>query len=426
MDFGRNSPKYTFNCEDCIKANKRKQVSRYPIRQPKKILEIIYANLCGPMQEPDFWGNKYYAVFVCGRSRFKWTFLLEKRDQVVIHFVSWKILVKNQFKTKIKILHTNGGGKFLSKEFQEWLLAQGIQHVTTPAYSPEMNGACEVWNRVMVQTASAMLRMADMPLCLWGQAVLCATYLLHRSPTKGLKLLQTPFEVLYGQVPYIGYIRTWGCCAYAHIKKEQKRKKWDPHSKECILMGYTESENLFQLYDINANSIIKICDVMFFKDTLGHRKFKRLVKLPAGKNIRGQLLDDDTDSEKEDEIVEMVQPDAEQRANFMQSLLKLIAQNSNAGSMAPGRMFLADTMAPMSRSDLSGSTADTTSGQEEVIFNFKLPILYKAAMKTAHASEWRRACDIEVDALPANNTWMDPSSSDPPDNGNPFLNGCLM
>lgn len=87
MDFGQEK-KYTLNCDECIKSNQGKQISRFPIRQATKCLEIIYADLCGPMQEPHFWANRYYAVFVDAKSRYKWIYLMATQDEVTVNFNS--------------------------------------------------------------------------------------------------------------------------------------------------------------------------------------------------------------------------------------------------------------------------------------------------------------------------------------------------
>lgn len=44
-------------------------------------------------------------------------------------------------------------------------------------------------------------------------------------------------------------------------------------------MGFSETENLFKLYDVDANFIIKVRDVIFSEEVLGHDKFRRLSML---------------------------------------------------------------------------------------------------------------------------------------------------
>lgn len=386
IEYGEQ-PKNKFDCEDCVKANQKKKISRFPIRQPQEVLDIIYADLCGPMQENDFWGHRYFALFVCGKSRYKWLYLLFKQDDVAKTFREWKAWAERHFFRSVKILHTDGGGEFAGNEFQAYLKEQGIEHVTTPAYSPEMNGSVEVWNRVIVESASAMLHTSNLKISFWGQAALCATYLLNRSPTKGLSLKKTPFEALYGTRPYLGHIRTWGCRGYAHIKKEsKKRKKWDSHSRECLLMGFYESENVYKLYDIEANSLIKIRDVIFFKEVLGHDNLTR-GSLPLTKNILGEDIHkpDDTD-DTTDLPTEQVQPDAEQTETLVANFIRLLQENIAALSVEK-------TVLPIE------------PASPFLSYTFKLPAGYKTAMKTPQAPKWKEACDAEFSALIKLNTW---------------------
>lgn len=44
-------------------------------------------------------------------------------------------------------------------------------------------------------------------------------------------------------------------------------------------MGFYDFENVFKLYDVEANAIIKVRDVIFFENILGHDKFNRQTKL---------------------------------------------------------------------------------------------------------------------------------------------------
>ena len=241
--------KHKYDCDDCLKASQRRQISRYPAPPPSDVLQVIYADICGPIHVMDFWGHRYFLVFVCGKSRYKWCYLMKKRDEALEKFIEWKAHVERRFDKLVKILHTDGAGEFCSNRCADYYRINGIEHRTTQPYSSEMNGDVEIFNKILGYTASSMLNTANIQLSFWGQAVLCANFLTNRCPTKGLHLKMTPYEALYGHPPFIGHFRIWGCRAYAHISYK-KRKKLDPHNRECLLMGYTDTENMFQLYDV--------------------------------------------------------------------------------------------------------------------------------------------------------------------------------
>ena len=50
----------------------------------------------------------------------------------------------------------------------------------------------------------------------------------------------------------------------------RKKSEWMSKSTDCIFIGYSETENLFELWDVEAGSIIYKRDVVFFEDQLGH------------------------------------------------------------------------------------------------------------------------------------------------------------
>ena len=81
-----------------------------------------------------------------------------------------------------------------------------------------------------------MLADAKLPKKFWAEALVTASYLRNRSPTKALAG-KTPYEAWNGEKPHVHHLRVFGCAAYAHISNDE-RKKLDPKSKRCILLGY--------------------------------------------------------------------------------------------------------------------------------------------------------------------------------------------
>lgn len=59
-----------------------------------------------------------------------------------------------------------------------------------------------------------------------GEAVLCATYLLNRSPTVALNN-KTPAEMFFDKKPSLHNLKVFGCLAYAKIPQEKVRSKFD-------------------------------------------------------------------------------------------------------------------------------------------------------------------------------------------------------
>ncbi|UYV83987.1 hypothetical protein LAZ67_X000796 [Cordylochernes scorpioides] len=137
----------------------------------------------------------------------------------------------------------------------------GIVHELTAPYTPEQNGIAERDNRTIVESARCLLHGRKMPLELWAEAVNTAVYLLNRCTTKVLGN-STPYEIWYKRKPSILHLKTFGCNAYVHIPKDN-RKKLDKKSIRTFFVGYTETNKNYRMWDPIARKIIISRDVIF-------------------------------------------------------------------------------------------------------------------------------------------------------------------
>ena len=80
-------------------------------------------------------------------------------------------LTTNETGNKVKILHTDNGGEYCSKEFIEYMREKGILHQTTTPMNPEQNCVAERMNRTIVETARSMLHHAKLPTSFWAEVV---------------------------------------------------------------------------------------------------------------------------------------------------------------------------------------------------------------------------------------------------------------
>lgn len=137
-----------------------------------------------------------------------------------------------------------------------------------------MNSIAKRAMRTIIEHASAMMWNARLPIGFWSQAVETSVYLLNRSPhsAPGLKDSITPYQAWYDTQPNLGHLRIFGCRAAAHVP-DPLRTKTDWTSKStpnCILVGYSETENLYKLWDIKKRTIICKRDIIFWEHELGH------------------------------------------------------------------------------------------------------------------------------------------------------------
>lgn len=136
----------------------------------------------------------------------------------------------------IKVLKTDGGGEYTSRDFQNFCEKKGITHEVTAPYTPQHNGMVERRNKSILNMARSMLKGRNLPKKFWGETVSTAAFLLNRCPTKSLTNI-TPEESWSGIKPNVCHLRIFGSLCFRHVP-EQARRKLDDRSVLMILQGY--------------------------------------------------------------------------------------------------------------------------------------------------------------------------------------------
>ena len=127
-------------------------------------------------------------------------------------------------------------------------------------------------NHKLVETVRLMLDDSKLPQKFWAEALSTAIYLRNCSATKAVSGM-IPFEVWTGEKPSVDHLRAFGCTAYAHIAKDE-RKKLDSKARKCILLGYSNETKGYRLYDPIQSRVIHSQDVQFNESTRGIEKEK--------------------------------------------------------------------------------------------------------------------------------------------------------
>jgi transposase InsO family protein len=81
-------------------------------------------------------GSMYYVSFVDDFSRKTWIYFLKAKDEVLSRFKEFKSLIENQKGKKIKVLRSNNGGEYTSKEFEGFCKEAGIKRELIFSYNP--------------------------------------------------------------------------------------------------------------------------------------------------------------------------------------------------------------------------------------------------------------------------------------------------
>jgi hypothetical protein len=96
-----------------------------------------------------------------------------------------------------------------------------------------------------------MLHAKSLPWRLWVEELNFSTYIQKKSPHRFVKD-KTPYEAWSGLKPKVNHFRIFSSRAWARIPSE-KRKALDPHSTECIFVGYSDNVKGYRLINLSSN-----------------------------------------------------------------------------------------------------------------------------------------------------------------------------
>lgn len=136
--------------------------------------------------------------------------------------------------------------------------------------------------------------------------------------------------------------------------------------------------------------MIKVRDVVFFEDVLGHDKFRLQGPLPLDRNILCEIPTETGDIDDND-VSEDVNPDEDHLETLHASWSRLLDANSEASFQAYVVML--------------ALTRDDPPAPTSMYLNFQIPRSYHAVMASPQAELWKYACDNELKALTSINTW---------------------
>ncbi|GJZ12069.1 retrotransposon protein, putative, ty1-copia subclass [Tanacetum coccineum] len=227
------------------------------------LLGIIHTDVCGLLRHVSRQDASYFITFSDDYSRYGYVYLLKHKHEVFETFKVFKNEVENQLGKTIKALRSDRGGEYISQEFKDYLKACGIVQQLTPPYTPQHNGVSERRNRTLLDMVRSMMNLTTLPLSFWDYALESATRILNMVPTK--KVDKTPYELWYGKVPNLSYLKVWGCEA---LVKRDTPDKLQQRSVKCIFIGYPKETMGYYFYFPPENKIVVARYAEFFEKNL--------------------------------------------------------------------------------------------------------------------------------------------------------------
>ena len=257
-------------CGSCMKGKQTKSILRTNTSRSSERGAVIHSDVCGPMSVTSFSGCRYFVIFIDEYSGFKTVIPIVRKSDVKEAFIRYQAWLERKFECKIKKFHSDGGGEFIALE--EYMVQQGIEQTMTPPHSPNLNGIAERGNRTIVECARSMMQHASLPRVFWGEAV------SHAAKIRNMffcpkDATATPYEVMRGIKPNVSHLRVFGCLAWHHIPKDNRRKL-DAKSEPGILIGCYENSQ-YKIWIPSRNVAVLSRDVTFSEDVFPGEKISQ-------------------------------------------------------------------------------------------------------------------------------------------------------
>ena len=208
-------------CDFCLFGKQHRVSFNIPFTRKPNVLDLVYFDVCGPIDVETSGGNKYFVTFIDDASRKVWDYVLITKDQVFKHFKKFHVMVERKKGKPLKCLHSDNGGEDTSNEFKSYCSEKGIRHEKIVPGTPQQNGVVERMNHTIVKKTRCMLRMANLPKSFWGKAIVTACYLINRFPLVPLDF-DIPERIWIGKDVSYSHLKVFRCKAFVHVLKEQR------------------------------------------------------------------------------------------------------------------------------------------------------------------------------------------------------------
>jgi hypothetical protein len=115
--------------------------------------------------------------------------------------------------------------------------------------------------------ARTMLNEHKTPKRFWADANITTCYISIQN-FMCLILNLTPFELCFGCKLSVSHLRPFGCKCF--ILKCGNLDKFESDSFDGILFGYTPHGRSYRVFNLETNSVVESCDVVFDETTPCH------------------------------------------------------------------------------------------------------------------------------------------------------------
>ena len=207
----------TTPCEPCLKGKQtRAKIQKTTEMCANKVLSCVFSNVCGKRATHSHHGFEYFMTFMNDKSCKVFIVGLHQKSEVTCHLKAFIARAEVETRHCLKVLHSDGGGKYTGGELGKYLEEKGIKHEITMPETPQHNGVAEHMNRTLLDKVWAMLLNAELPESYWYDALEYTALLHNVVPTCALGDM-TSEEAWSGNKPDVSRLHVFSSWAFVHI-----------------------------------------------------------------------------------------------------------------------------------------------------------------------------------------------------------------
>nr|GEW23122.1 hypothetical protein [Tanacetum cinerariifolium] len=172
--------------------------------------------------------------------------------------------LKNLLSLKVKIIRCDNGIEFKNADLNQFCGLKGIKREFSVPRTPQQNGIAERKNRSLIEGARTLLADSLLLIPFWAEAVNTACYVQNRVlVTKPHN--KTPYELLHGRLPSIGFMRPFGCTVTI-LNTLDPLGKFQGKVDKGFLIGYSVCSKAFRVFNSKTRIVQETLHVNFMKN----------------------------------------------------------------------------------------------------------------------------------------------------------------
>nr|GEX38349.1 hypothetical protein [Tanacetum cinerariifolium] len=208
--------------------------------------------------------KSYCLVITDDYSRFSWVFFLASKDETPPVLKTFIIGLENLFSLKVKVIRCDNRTEFKNFDLNQFCGLKGIKREFSVPRTPQQNSIAERKNRTLIEAARTLLEDSLLPIPFWAKAVNTACYVQNRVlVTKPHN--KTPYELLHGRLPSIGFMRPFGC-PVTILNTLDLLGKFQGKVDEGFLIGYSVRSKAFRVFNSRTRIVQETLHVNFMEN----------------------------------------------------------------------------------------------------------------------------------------------------------------